>query len=231
MKKEIKKLENYFNRRAQSCDNAYYINGYSSNSQTNSHFYEEVTQEILQLLPINKTTKLLEVGCGSGEILSRISRVTGDTMGVDISEEMINLALKKGLNVIHQKGEILPFENDTFDVVLIYSVFTNLSQQKIANKLITEACRVLNNSGHLLIGAIPDPELSGFPQHDQLSLKNLYTKMRTMWNPNTNIGYYSYPQKYFLNLYRKLNTSSITFSRCELARSGWQTKYHALIRK
>lgn len=71
---------------------------------------------------------VLEVGCGSGEGMIFLSRHYDVTVrGLDISEQSLKMCRKKGLYVQkHDANEMLPFDNDSFDVVFSQHVVEHL---------------------------------------------------------------------------------------------------------
>nr|WP_051356205.1 methyltransferase domain-containing protein [Clostridium intestinale] len=106
------------------------------------------------MLNLKNEDKILFVGIGTGEDLRFIPEGIGVT-GVDITNEMLDIARKKarelGLKeakIINMDGQNLDFEEDTFDYVvlnLILSVIPN------ANKALKEAYRVLKPGGKVAV--------------------------------------------------------------------------------
>ena len=93
-------------------------------------------------LPKNKPLKILDAGCGPGAALSYLSQF-GDVIGVDISDEALKFAKKRGKVV---KGDIsdLPFKEETFDAVVAMDLLEHVPNPK---NVIQEASRVLKNGG------------------------------------------------------------------------------------
>src|SRR6188768_2187821 len=52
---------------------------------------------------------VLEVGCGTGLVLSRIREFAGTARGVDLSPGMLELAKARGLEVVEGSATSLPF--------------------------------------------------------------------------------------------------------------------------
>lgn len=71
------------------------------------HRFDTETRKILSLF---KDKKVLDVGCGYG----RMSDMFKDYLGVDFSEEMINLARQKYPN---KRFEVAETSTETFDVI------------------------------------------------------------------------------------------------------------------
>jgi len=97
---------------------------------------------------IKKDDKILEIGCGSGNLLRFIE--CDNIFGIDISENMVKEAKKTISNGTFEIGdaENLPYENDSFDKVLISEVLYYLPD---VDKAISETRRVLKKDGLILI--------------------------------------------------------------------------------
>lgn len=101
-----------------------------------------------------KDANLLEVGCGSGRILSSIREQDANISltGIDISKSQIQLAKKDNkqndITFIHANGEQLPFKNESFDYVIIMDVLEHVDNPKEFMKEIT---RVIKKNGKLYL--------------------------------------------------------------------------------
>ena len=61
------------------------------------HLYYK--KEIIPLLPVNKESKILEVGCGYGSLLLLLKKLGFiNTSGLDVSQEQIAIAKQLGVN-------------------------------------------------------------------------------------------------------------------------------------
>ncbi len=109
------------------------------------------TIEQLKKYPIDKGKKVLEVGCGTGRTACYLAEQGCDVTAIDIRPEMINKskirAEKQGVQVNFLIGDVcqLPFEANSFDVVMVESV-TNFAD---AQKAVSEYYRVLKPEGKL----------------------------------------------------------------------------------
>jgi ubiquinone/menaquinone biosynthesis C-methylase UbiE len=91
--------------------------------------------------------QILEVGCGTGLILSALQPLAAQAVGLDLSEGMLQVARKKELNV--QRGDILslPYRDEAFDVICCFKVLSHVEQLDGALK---ELNRVTRKEGWIL---------------------------------------------------------------------------------
>lgn len=117
---------------------------------------------ILKLLENESFSSLLDLGCGTGELLYQIQKKyhSERLIGIDISDKMIDVANEKKIDKAHfilGDTEYLPFENNTFDVVICNDSFHHYPSPE---KVLDEAYRVLKNSGLIIIGDCWQPPLA-----------------------------------------------------------------------
>lgn len=112
-----------------------------------------LTKKILDSLTINPDTKLLDLGCGTGQTLAYIAGTYPcKLVGVDINSQMLFKATQRFkmenlyINLVQADVMELPFPSNTFDIALSESVtvFTTI------NKTLKEYARVLKTGGILL---------------------------------------------------------------------------------
>jgi len=102
-----------------------------------------------------KDDKILDIGCGTGKLLSRMSRrgigSLGKLVGVDISENMIQVAKKKtedNIEYLVCNSSDLPFRDNYFDIVVNSVSFHHYFEQE---KTLKEMNRVLKTQGKLYL--------------------------------------------------------------------------------
>ena len=100
-----------------------------------------------------KEKDVLEVACGSGIGLGYLAQVANKVVGGDIDEKNVTLAqrihkYKQNVSVKLLDAHDLPFDSESFDVILLYEAIYYL---KSPDKFISEAKRVLKKGGHLII--------------------------------------------------------------------------------
>lgn len=112
------------------------------NLQTNLEFLAQT-----DLLQTNY--KILEVGCGIGNIVFELTKQEHDIIGRDISSEAISHGQKKypDINIEVQAAEELKFEDEAFDIVLSFDLFEHVVQ---IDKHLGEVFRVLRPGGYYM---------------------------------------------------------------------------------
>jgi ubiquinone/menaquinone biosynthesis C-methylase UbiE len=91
---------------------------------------------------------LLEAGCGTGLILSRLAPHARAAVGVDLSSGMLAPARRRGLRVVQGSVTALPFPDASFDVVCSFKVLAHVERIREA---LAEISRVTRPGGHLLL--------------------------------------------------------------------------------
>jgi len=114
-----------------------------------------IQKRIINNLNIRNDAKLLDIGCGTGDALFLISKKTSAKLyGVDISEKMIEKAIKKLREKAILKlsdAENLPFNDNTFDYVLSTEAFHHFPNPDTAVK---EISRVLKKNGRFVLADV-----------------------------------------------------------------------------
>ncbi len=131
-------------------------------TETNPALIAEGNRSI-DALELNEEDVVLEVGCGTGRNLKKMVKKTKNIHGIDISEEMINVAKTALPDVDFKEGDIetgLPYCEKTFDKVLCSFVISHI---KNIDSLFSEIGRVLKKNGLLVITTIhPAADFSKF---------------------------------------------------------------------
>jgi len=118
------------------------------------HFYVETTlQETLKRLDLHSGDRLLDIGCGTGALLAVLeNRYPNVTFtGVDPTQEMLDVAskrLSKKVEIKQSWAEALPFETETFDVIVSCNMFHYIREPMTA---LEEMKRVLKPTGKMVI--------------------------------------------------------------------------------
>ena len=134
---------------------------FNENVEEYEAWYEEYPEvyrsEVLaiqeQLLKLPKNIRGIEVGLGTG----RFSEPLGIKEGVEPSENMAAIALKRGIEVVNGTAENLPTRDMYFDFVL----FVTICHLNSAKQAFKEAYRVLKPKGSIIIGFIDKDQKIG----------------------------------------------------------------------
>lgn len=98
--------------------------------------------------PFARRGKILELGCGTGLILSKLASVADEAHGIDISEGMIAKARAQGLDVRVGSVTELPYDDGYFDFVYSFKVLSHVPD---IGRALAEAARVTRPGGHLAL--------------------------------------------------------------------------------
>lgn len=96
--------------------------------------------------------RVLDLGCGSGATVARLRDRGVDVVGVDYSSAMIEVARREyglGDHVRCADATDLPFETNSFDIVLANGVLHHLAVQQQLTGALSEIRRVLRPGGKL----------------------------------------------------------------------------------
>jgi len=119
-----------------------------------SSFISHLTayNELMTLLSPLQDKEILELGCGFGRFSVFLSKQGAKVTGVDIGSELIAaaeaLARVNQVSCRFQQRNIasLPFESDTYDIVIGLAILHHLSESDVLLAL-HESCRVLKPNG------------------------------------------------------------------------------------
>lgn len=105
---------------------------------------------LIDSIEINKGDKLLDVACGTGEILYRLHDKQVKEYGIDIDDKMLNVARRKCPEAGFQNGtcDSLPYEDEYFDVATTCMAYHHFDNRRGFEM---EAGRVLKSGGYLYI--------------------------------------------------------------------------------
>jgi ubiquinone/menaquinone biosynthesis C-methylase UbiE len=114
---------------------------------------------LLRLLDVKPGNRVLEVGCGAGNILAQIS--AAELCGVDISESMVAKAkarLGPAANIQLADAENLPFENQRFDRVYCSEVLEHVIDPGV---VLREMRRVVTHNGVVAVSVPNETFING----------------------------------------------------------------------
>jgi ubiquinone/menaquinone biosynthesis C-methylase UbiE len=99
--------------------------------------------------------RILEVGCGDGGVLIEYltySAALPMLIGIDLLEDRLSDARRRApcARLACANGQALPFPDAAFDLVLQYTAFSSILDDRIKSDMASEMRRVLRPSGHII---------------------------------------------------------------------------------
>jgi demethylmenaquinone methyltransferase/2-methoxy-6-polyprenyl-1,4-benzoquinol methylase len=107
----------------------------------------------LALYPPQSSQKILDIGCGTGTLLSLYSRAGCKVFGIDLSPAMLSVAQTKlagRAGLCQGNGARMPFADTSQDLITAMLAFHEMPAS-LRSPVLREAQRVLKKEGRLLI--------------------------------------------------------------------------------
>jgi demethylmenaquinone methyltransferase/2-methoxy-6-polyprenyl-1,4-benzoquinol methylase len=141
--KETNERKNLFNKLAPKYD---FMNNIIS---LNTH--KKVKKIAIENLDIKPNSKILDLCCGTGDMGKIIKSLypTCDVIGVDFSEQMLDIARKNNKNITYRLMDAtnLLFEKNEFDYVIMAFGLRNIKDKR---KTLEEIYKILKKNGKFL---------------------------------------------------------------------------------
>ena len=151
-------IKAYVKRDSNSDDRKYRWHPLNTTSVSIRHTYERSLIKLIYECGIELPgSKILDVGCGSGQNLEfcyNLSEGDVSLYGVELVEGRHDSAVKrlagKG-DIILGSADDLPYENGEFDIVFINTVLSSVLDKNIQEGICSEVDRVLSRSGIVIV--------------------------------------------------------------------------------
>jgi ubiquinone/menaquinone biosynthesis C-methylase UbiE len=115
--------------------------------QRNGYYYNQLKNALADLIPEPSTKSVLDIGCGTGDMLEFLAPKTG--AGLDVSREMVGIARKKHPSYAFHVGPIETFRHKpVFDYILFIDVIEHVSD---LNATFDSLARLMNERTRLVI--------------------------------------------------------------------------------
>lgn len=150
MEKQQKQTLSHFKKNAKS----WFKQSINKNRKTYNTIQQR-NEYVLQFLKKNKKLSFLDVGCGPGNLVSSSSQYTKKSVGIDFSEEMIDIANAnfKKKNIFFYNSSIFNFKNnEKFDVISANGFIEYISIKELKNFLLIVRNK-LNRGGYLILSS------------------------------------------------------------------------------
>ncbi|HEC33871.1 MAG TPA: class I SAM-dependent methyltransferase, partial [Chloroflexi bacterium] len=104
--------------------------------------------------------RVLDVGCGRGEILRHCARLGAQSHGIDFAAAAVTMARQalsegKAAGVYYADAKWLPFADEVFDRVLLFDIVEHLHPWEL-DQALQEAWRVLRPDGRVVLHTAPN---------------------------------------------------------------------------
>jgi SAM-dependent methyltransferase len=114
------------------------------------HYLRKRTRFVLDHCPVGEA---LDVGCGTGALAARLAEAGYEMAGIDPSQGMLEVLRQKApaIQAVQASGTDLPFDDDSFDLVLSVATLHHIADPDDVRRTLTEMVRVAKPSGRILV--------------------------------------------------------------------------------
>ena len=165
--------------------------GYDTFIQTNGEGLDVRLQDVYHLVRPNKGEKILDIGCGRGELSYTIHLTGAEVIGLDYSKEAIEIAIKtfgtkkkESLKYICQ--DIFELDCDSqFDKIIMADIVEHI-EQPMLERLFDKCSKLLNENGILIIHTAPNKDYYDY----EYPKKKTEAKKMNLYLPENPRSYY-----------------------------------------
>lgn len=165
--------------------------------------------------------RLLDVGCGNGEFLARMSELGFSVYGQDLDGDAVRVATERGLRVLHG-----PLRRDAFDAPFDAITLNHVIEHVHDPKELLRTCRALLAPGGTLWLATPNAESRGFQRYGahwvglDVPRHLLVFSERALWDCLASAGFGSVHVRCSVGAYGVSGTSAALLRRARDARTN-----------
>ncbi|MDR1461299.1 MAG: class I SAM-dependent methyltransferase [Campylobacteraceae bacterium] len=109
--------------------------------------YEKLYDKYLQIIASLNPKSILDFGCGNGRLLERLKECGFDALGIDLSCDMIQKALLKGVKAYQKDIEEL---SGNFELIIAVGDVLNYFNQNELNDILSKISSKLTPNGYFL---------------------------------------------------------------------------------
>ena len=151
---QIKEQREYWDKMAEAGIDAAVVDRNDTLGYKNRYIIELRTAVLLRELVLNRAHRVLDFGCGTGNLSRALTRYGLEPVGVDISHKLLmagmQVAERSPWLAVRYDGHRLPFAATSFDAVTTYVVLNYLVDDAHLTELLLEFYRILKPGGILL---------------------------------------------------------------------------------
>ncbi|HWQ19350.1 MAG TPA: class I SAM-dependent methyltransferase [Methanotrichaceae archaeon] len=136
----------------------YYTEGYFGSSLYDYSGYR--LSRLVGLAGPRPGKRVLDLGCGPGEVAIRCARLGAEAFGIDISRDALRLSSRRAsdagvsLSLFEFDGQRAPFRDSVFDSIVLSDVVEHIDDATL-DSLLAECQRMLQPDGRLVIHTSP----------------------------------------------------------------------------
>ncbi len=106
--------------------------------------------------------RVLDVGCGRGEVLRHVAQMQAQALGLDyaaaavrLSRQIVDRTGEKGIGIYQADALRLPFANASFDRILMFDIVEHLYPAQL-DQALSESARILKPGGRIAVHTAPN---------------------------------------------------------------------------
>lgn len=123
-----------------------YTNGYHEGGIC--HTKPLINEHLSKIVPVG--SKILDVGCSTGNALQLLSGLGYVATGVDISKVAVKKCVSRGFNALYGKAESIPIPSRAVAAVTCTDVLEHVPRDMI-DIAVREICRVCIHDGYIML--------------------------------------------------------------------------------
>ncbi len=117
-------------------------------------YKELIVNPTINILDLKNTHRVLDVGCGFGGILMEVEKLVEESIGIDISQNLLNRFTGKSKTLLVSAIDS-PFLEKSFDRIYMVSVSVHFPDFNYFIQVVNKLFSLLKDDGILLIGDQP----------------------------------------------------------------------------
>jgi 2-polyprenyl-3-methyl-5-hydroxy-6-metoxy-1,4-benzoquinol methylase len=99
-------------------------------------------------LPQNRETRVVDIGCGKGDLVLGFVDCDCDAIGVEVSEQMVSEAVSRGVKALHGRFEDVDVSTSSVDLITSIEVFEHMAG---LSKILTKVRQSMKPDGALIL--------------------------------------------------------------------------------
>jgi cyclopropane fatty-acyl-phospholipid synthase-like methyltransferase len=150
-------------------DSKLYDKAYFEQTDGADYFYKgEIAPKFLRAINAGKLTtgqKVLDIGCGRGDLTIALARSGAEVVGVDYSEDAVKIAcdavkkldkdIAEKISIVQSDAAALDFPDEVFDSIYMLDIVEHLYPQQLF-ECFGECFRILKPNGSLIVHTSPN---------------------------------------------------------------------------